>query len=404
MTMKKRMSKMLIALVLVFGGLIGFNLYKQYKIKEFFKTFKMPPATISTVIAKTQDWQPMIDAVGNFGAVNGVEVNTQQPGLVTNIFFKSGEFVHKGQLLLEIEKSIDEQTLAEAKANFALAEADYKRQLALYKNSATPTSTLDSANSNMLKTQAAVNKIQAVIDQKNIRAPFDGKLGLRNVDVGQFISPGTTNLVTLQSQDPLFLRFYLPEHFLSYLDPGQEIHFQVDNYPNYNFKGTIQALNSKVDTATHNILVQANIANCPRSVTPSDTGITECNSEANQKNNVQTFAFIPGMFANIQVMLPLQKNMLVLPRTAISFSLYGNSVYVVRKVDDPISKQSSLKVFQTFVKTGEERGNEVVVLKGIKPGDEVVNSGQVKLQNGTDVIINNEVQLDLSTNIKSLGQ
>lgn len=409
---------MVASLILVFGGLIGFNLFKQYKIKQFFETFKLPPATISTIIAKSKNWQPTLTAVGNFVAVNGVDVNAQQSGHVTKIYFTSGEHVQKGQTLLELDKTVDSQSLAEAKANLELSKNSYDRQKALYKTSATSTSTLDAAESNLENSMAAVNKIQAILDQKTIRAPFDGKLGLRNVNLGQFVTPGATHLVTLQSQDPLFLQFYLPEQYLPHIHKGQKLNFKVEAYPDHIFEGTIEALNAKVDSTTHNILVQAKVANCPnfddikkphhyvKSYKKNKYGMTQvlCDTDLNKKNHVKAYAFIAGMFANIEVMKPVIKNTLVLPRTAISFSLYGNSVYLVKKSTDPITKQVSLKVFQTFVKTGEEKGNEVVVLSGVKAGDEVVNSGQLKLQNGTDVIINNDVTLDEETNIKRLGQ
>ena len=198
---------MIIALVIVFGGLVGFNQFKKYKTAEFFETFKMPPATISTIIATTEDWQPTISAIGNFSAVNGVDVNAQQSGHVTKIDFISGEFVKKGKVLIELDQTIDKASLAQAKANYSLTESNYNRQQALYKKAATATSTVDTAYANILQAKAAVDKIQAIIDQKNIKAPFDGKLGVRLVNIGQFVSPGSTKLVTLQSQDPLFFNF-----------------------------------------------------------------------------------------------------------------------------------------------------------------------------------------------------
>lgn len=409
---------MIIALIIVFGGLIGFNQFKKYKTAEFFKTFKMPPATISTVKAQKQDWQPTISAVGNFSAVNGVDVNAQQSGHVTKIDFASGESVKKGKVLVELDQSIDKASLAEAKANLALTINNYNRQKTLYKKEVTATSTLDSAYTNLLQAQAAVDKIEAIINQKNIKAPFDGKLGVRLVNIGQFVSPGSTKLVTLQSQDPLFLKFYLPEHHLGELKTNQELHFNVRGYENFYFKGVIQAINSKVESNTHNILVQAKVANCPAispnaSMKASTKNIAKqiivqkeyhCSTALNKKNNIKEFAFIPGMYANIDVLQPPVKNVLVLPRTAINYSLYGNSVYLVQKVTDMTSKKSSLKVFQKFVKVGDERGSKVVILSGINAGDEVVNSGQLKLQNGTDVIINNNVELNTEVNIKTLGQ
>lgn len=416
--MKKRMTIMIIALTVVFGGIIGFNVFKQYMIKQYFKTFKMPAVTISTTIAKKMPWQPTINGVGNFSAVNGVDVNAQQSGHITNIQFKSGEHVEKGQLLLELDHRIEDANLADAKASLLLAKTDYQRQLALLKKSATAESTVDSAKAKLQQAQAAVDKIQTIIAQKKITAPFSGKLGVRLVNLGQYVTPGSTPLVSLQSLDPLYLQFYLPEQNLKSLYPGQEIIFNIESYPNHYFKGTIEALNSKVDPNTHNILIQAKVENCPRltgdnideklfnPVKEQTTGITifNCQSALNKKSNITSFTFMPGMFAELSVILPDAPNVLVLPRTAISYSLYGNSVYIVKKVKDDKTQQQSLKVFQKFVKTGDERGTKVVVLSGIKEGDEVVNSGQLKLQNGVDVKINNDVKLTTAKNIDELGQ
>lgn len=409
---------MIIALIIVFGGLIGFNIFKQYMTAEFLKTFKMPPVTISTVIAKKTDWLPTIPAVGNFTAVNGVDVNAQQSGHVTKIDFESGDYVKKGQLLIEIDHSIDDASLAEAKANLLLAKINFDRQQSLYKKAATSASALDSARSTMQQSEAAVSKIEATIAQKNIRAPFSGKLGVRLVNLGQFISPGSTQIVTLQSQDPLFLQFYLPEQYLKQLSIGQPILFSVDAYKNLNFQGKIQAINSKIDTNTHNVLVQAEVANCPhptdinnqkdlfKSHVEKTSGLTvyDCSTETNQKYNIKHFAFVPGMFANISVIKPAQKNVMVLPRSSINYSLYGNSVYVVKKTTDKKTKKESKQVFQKFVKTGEEKGTKVVILSGIDEGDEIVNSGQIKLENGTDVLINNKVKLNEVKDIDSLGE
>lgn len=413
--MKKRMSIMVIALVVVFGGLIGFNIFKQYMTAKYMASFKMPPVSVSTTLVKKTDWQPTIDGVGNFSAVNGVDVNSQQSGHVTRIDFSSGDYVEEGKLLLEIDHSIDDASLAEAKANLSLAKISFDRQSSLYKKQAASESEVDQARANYQKSQAEVEKIQATIDQKLIRSPFAGKLGVRLVNLGQFISPGTTQIVTLQSQDPLFLQFYLPEQYLKELHTGQKIVFNVDAYSNFYFQGEIQALNSKVDTNTHNVLVQAQVANCPHPTKSKNndklwekkvdpiSGITlyQCDTKRNTDNKIKDFAFVPGMFANIHVMLPIQKDIIVLPRTAINYSLYGNSVYVVQSNKDSSSEK---KVFQKFIKTGDERGTKVVVLSGLKPGDEVVNSGQLKLQNGTDVTINNDLKLEEAKDIDALGQ
>lgn len=261
--MKKRMTIMVISLVIVFGGLLGFNIFKQYMTAQYFKTFKMPPVTISTIKATRENWLPTISGIGNFTAVNGVDVNAQQSGHITKIEFKSGQYVKKDQLLIELDQTIDMASLDDAKANLSLTKANYKRQKQLYIKKVTSTLSVDTARANELQAQAAVDKIQAIINQKNIKTPFDGRLGLRLVNLGEYVTPGQTKIVTLQSQDPLYLQFYLPEHYLKDLRVEQEVVFKVRAYGDYNFKGYIQALNSKIDSNTHNVMIQARVANCP---------------------------------------------------------------------------------------------------------------------------------------------
>ena len=419
--MKKRMTVMIIFLVLVFGGLIGFNIFKQKMMAKYFANFSMPPATISTVKVERHDWLPTIASIGNFTAVNGVDVNSQQSGLITKLNFISGDYVEAGKLLIEIDHSIDDASLEEAKATLALGKLNYERQKELYAKNATSESNLDSARTTMQQNAASVEKIEATINQKKIRAPFTGKLGVRLINLGEYVQPGSTKIVSLQSLDPLFLQFYLPEHHIKQLHLNQEIIFTVRSYPKYHFKGTINAINSKIDTNSHNILVQAKVENCPHphsstsdtldsnfiSTTTEPTSgieVTSCNSDTNLQNKVREFAFMPGMFAKLDVVLPAIKNVMVVPRSAINYSLYGNSVYVVREETDKKTKKPIKKVFQQFIKTGDERGTKVVILSGIKVGDEIVNSGQLKLQNGTPVIINNDVKVKPVKHIDSLGQ
>lgn len=409
--MKKRMTIMVIALVVVFGGLVGFNLFKKYMIAKYFEHFKMPPVSISTTTAVKTRWQPTLKAVGNFTAANGVDVNSQQAGNITKINFKSGEYVNEGQLLIELDDSIDQANLEKAQATLQLAKLDYQRQKALYGKAATSTSAVDTAKANLEQAKAAAAQIKAVIDQKHIRAPFAGKLGVRLVNLGQYVSPGTTKLVTLQSQNPLFLQFYLPEQYLKQLYVGQPIVFQVEGYPTA-FKAKIQAINSKIDSATHNVLVQAIVNNCTQHALKKRSTHAEehalgmpvqvCKTTPMKPDDL--FIFMPGMFATLHVLLPAQKDVIVLPRSAISYSLYGNSVYVVRSVKDEKTSQTSLKAYQQFVKTGDERGTQVVILKGVKEGDQVVNAGQLKLSNGADVVVNNQVKLDAVQDVVSLGQ
>ena len=266
---------------------------------------------------------------------------------------------------------------------------------------------------------AAVLKTQETIGQKHIRAPFSGQLGIRQVNLGQYITPGKTVIAPLQSMDPLYLQFYVPEQLLNQLHVNQPLTFSVEQNPNVLFEGKITAINSRIDINTHNIEVQATINNCPAldvnsfSNSPLVTvkkgahdkkTILSCNSLLNKKQGISHFNFIPGMFASIEIALPILPNIVVLPTTAISYSLYGNSVYIIEKSNDKKDKKEHLVVKRVFVTTGDQHGNYTVIKKGVKAFQQVVGSGELKLHDGTPVIINNEVLLKDTENPDKLGE
>ncbi|WED43671.1 efflux RND transporter periplasmic adaptor subunit [Legionella cardiaca] len=419
--MKRRMTIMIIALVVVFGGIIAFNLFKSFMIKRFFASYEPPAVSVSSVTAMKKNWEPRIDAVGNFVAINGVDVNSQAAGNIVKIHFESGQYLEQDQPLVDIDDRVDQATLKFNKADLALKELSYKRQADLFKRGATSSSSVDEATASLQQAQANVERTEAEIRQKHISAPFSGQLGIRQVNLGQYVTPGQTAIVTLQSMDPLFLEFYLPEQMLKRLHINQGIQFSVEEFPNAIFGGKITAINAKVDTNTHNILVQATVPNCPsldlvtqksnllKAKTPQEGGKTffQCDSKMNAQNHVTQFAFIPGMFASISVEQPVIPDMIVLPSTSISYSLYGNSVFVIEK--DKNGKKDNdgkdlLRVRRVFVSTGEQKGNYTVIKKGIEAGQQVVSSGELKLQNNTRVVINNSVELKDIADSDSLGQ
>lgn len=415
---------MVLALFIVFGGIISWNLFKSYMMKKYFANFEPPAVSVTSVTAAEQTWNPMMSSVGNFVAINGVDVNSEASGNVVAIHFKSGQYVDKGAPLIQLDDSVDQAELKDNKAALSLKEISYKRQTELFRRGANSSSDVDEAKANLERAQALTDKTQAIIDQKHIKAPFAGMLGIRKVNLGQFISPGQTSIVALQSLDPLYLQFYLPEHQLRNLFVGQEVQFTIDASPNSIFHGKVSALNSKIDTKTHNILVQAQFANCPlmdynslkkdekSSIIQVSTdklsgkNLITCDTEKNNQNKVRRFLFNPGMFANVNVIRPVEKNVIVLPTTAISYSLFGNSVFIIEQDKTKKDKQDKpiLTVKRNFVHTGEERGNYIVVTQGVKAGDEVVSSGQLKLQNGTRVVVNNSVKLKDVKNPDTLGQ
>lgn len=410
----KRLKIMLIGLLIVFGGIIAFNLLKQFMIHRFFANYEPAPVTISSVKATKRAWHSEIDAVGNFVATNGVDVNAQSSGNVVKIYFDSGQYIEAGQPLVDIEDRVEQATLKFNQALLTLQEINYQRMTNLYKRNATSVATVDEAKANLDQARSNVEKTQAEINYKHITAPFCGRLGIRQVNLGQFISPGQTSIVTLQAQDPLYLEFYLPEQLNKRIAVGQPLKFQVEEFPNKIFQATINAINSKIDIKTHNIKVQAQLANCPADLTPS-SGITikndpqssqqniHCNTDSNKTHHVTKFAFIPGMFASIIIKEPSSKDVIALPSTAISYSLYGNSVFVIEKDKDD-NDQDILRARRVFVTTGEQQGNSTIILNGIQEGQIVASSGELKLQNGTRVTIDNSVPLNTINTPESLGQ
>lgn len=385
---------MIIGLSIVFGGLIAFNVGKNVLIKYFFAHYQPPAVTVASVTVAEQAWKPTIHAVGEFVAVHGVDINSEASGNVVAIHFQSGDTVDADTLLIDIEDSVEQATLNFNKADLTLQEINYKRQSDLIKRDATSKSEVDVAKAQFLEAEAKVEQIKATIRQKHIRTPFAGKLGIRLVNLGEYIFPGQTSIVTLQSLDPLFLQFYVPEHQRPNIHLGQNIRFSVEPKTNLVFSGKITAINAKIDPQTHNIKVQATLPNCPMSILQNDRehALITCNTEQNTKDKIEQYAFIPGMFAAIDIEQPIIPKALVLPKTAISYSLYGNSVFLIQK--NPKNKEG-LFVKRVFVTTGDEQNNEVVITNGLKAGQQVVSAGEIKLQDDTRVVINNEVQLNI---------
>lgn len=407
---------MVIALTVIFGSIFAFNVIKSLIIKWFISHYKPPAVSVSSVVARSEEWVPDISAVGNFQAINGVEINSETSGQIVRLHFQSGQYVKKDTPLVDLDDTVDQATLQFNQADLALQALNYKRQQDLLKKGATPSSSVDEAHAKLLQAQANVDRTQALINQKHIKAPFSGRLGIRLVNIGQYVTPGQTDIVTLQSIDPLYLKFYLPEQLLNQLHINQTINFSVEQTPDYLFEGKITAINSKIDSDTHNIELQAVLTNCPSKalLSPEKSPlvtvkkrplggkpIIACSSELNAKNSVTEYNFMPGMFANIQVQQPPIGNVVILPSTAISYSLYGNSVFVIDK--DP-KDPSILTVNRVFVKTGEQKDNFTIIESGIKPGQVVVSSGELKLQNGTRVEINNQIPLNNVPDMQKIGQ
>lgn len=365
--LRKRMKRMLIIVGSLLAAIILIDLVKNLVVSKMIAKFIPNSVTISTSVAQSETWTPTINAVGSVVAVNGVEVSPQISGLVVDIKFNSGEMVTAGQPLIQLDDRADQEDLNNLQAQLQLAQIKYNQQVTLFQTKATSQVSLDESRAQLEETQASAQKTKVLIDQKTIKAPFNGKIGIRNVNLGQYVTPGD-QLVSLQSLNPLFVQFSLPEQNLKNLTVGQPIEFLVANYPNQVFKGQISALDATVNPQTRNILVEATVPN----------------------NDLKLY---PGMFAKVSVLLPTQAKVVTVPQTAVTFSLYGNAIYVVTEEGKDDDGNPILKAHQRYVTTGGMQNNKVAVTKGLKAGETVVTSGQLKLTDGTTVKVNNKIEL-----------
>jgi membrane fusion protein, multidrug efflux system len=364
--MIKRMVIMLVLAGVVFGGIFGFEAFKAKMIEKAMASLANPPQTVSTTTVALQDWQHTVEAVGSLRAVNGADLALEVPGIVDEIKFNSGDDVEAGQLLLQLRTDDDVARLQSLQASAELAQIVYERDQKQLKIQAVSQATLDADAANLKNAKAQVAEQQAIVDKKSVRAPFAGHLGIRAVDVGQYVSAGTT-IVTLQALDPIFVDFFLPQQALEQIKVGQPAIVKVDTYAGETFRGEITAINPKVDLSTRNLQVRATLKNPDHKL-------------------------LPGMYATVDIDVGQPQRYVTLPQTAITFSAYGDTVYVVEDKGKGANGQPQLLARQTFVTTGATRGDQIAVLNGIKEGETVVTAGQIKLHNGAPLTINNTVQ------------
>jgi membrane fusion protein (multidrug efflux system) len=362
--MAKRMVIMLVAVAVVLGGIFGFQAFKAAMIKKFMSAMSAPPQTVSAAKAGYTEWQPQIEAVGSLRAVKGADLSLEVSGVVDSIMFKSGDDVKQGALLLKLRSDDDAAKLESLQATAELSRITYNRDLKQFKIQAVSQATLDSDSANLKNAKAQVAEQQAVLDKKFLRAPFAGHLGIRAVDLGQYLAAGTT-IVTLQALDPIFLDFFVPQQAVDEMRIGQVVTAKVDAFKDRTFSGAISAINPKIDASTRNIQIRATLKNPDHKL-------------------------LPGMYATIDIATGVPHNYITLPQTAITYNPYGDIVYVVDKKADPAGKPQ-LFVRQTFVITGAQRGDQVAVLKGVNEGDMIVTAGQIKLHNGSPVLIDNSI-------------
>ncbi len=329
-------------------------------------SFAPPPSAVTTVVVHATTWQPTVRAIGSLEAVQGVTVSADLPGVVKEILFESGKTAKAGDILVRLVTDEEQAQLASAQAQRDLKVVSLQRERDLIKSHTASQSEFDTADAEYRQAEASVEQVKASIDRKTIRAPFDGVLGIRMVNVGQYLNSGD-KVVPLQSTDPIYVDFSLPQQSLNRFGVGSEVRVTTDATGDTVFSGKITAINSMVDSSTRNFQAQATVANPGGKLRA-------------------------GMFASVDVVLPEQSGILTVPSSAISYAPYGDSVFVVGELKDPVTGKKFKGVTQHFVRLGQTRGDLVAVEAGIKDGDVVVSSGVFKLQNNAPVQINNSVQ------------
>ncbi len=358
--MFKRMVIMLLLCGLVLGGVFGFKMFGKKMMMQAMASMSNPPQTVSTMKAASSDWQSEMKAVGTLRAVKGTSLSSEVSGIVENIFVESGQDVEEGTLLVQL-RSVDDQARLDAlEADLRLAELTVERDEKQIKVQAISQATFDADKAKLESLKAQVAEQKALLEKKSILAPFAGRLGLRQIDIGQFLNAGAT-MFPLQQLDPIYLDFSLPQQELPKIAIGMKVEVRTDAFPDKTFEGEIQAVDSKVDEDTRNIAVRAVLSNPEKNLRP-------------------------GMFATASIRTGDPQKFLTLPQTAVTFNPYGSVVFVVEEKDGKAVARS------VFVKTGATRGDQIAVLSGIKDGDEVVTAGQLKLRNGSVVNVNNSVQ------------
>ncbi|HDO1385201.1 TPA: efflux RND transporter periplasmic adaptor subunit [Aeromonas veronii] len=360
--MKKWMAIMLLIAIALFGSVIGFNLFKQKMIAQYMANRPEPEFPVTAMVTKAQDWVPTIEAIGFIEPNQGVTLSTELAGTIDAITFESGKPVKADQLLLSLDSTVERANLRASQAKLPAAKAKFDRFQNLYKTSSISKEQLDEAEAAYRSLEADIESLKATIARREVRAPFSGVVGLRNVFLGQYLQPGT-DIVRLEDTSVMRLRFTVPQTDISKIKLGQTIKINVDAYSQTQFDGHITAIEPAVNFQSGLIQVQADIPN----------------------NDGQLRS---GMFARASIILPTVKDQIVIPQTAISFTLYGQNVYVLKEGEETDKEGNKVKVLrakQVVVKAGERRGNDVHVLSGIQAGDQIVLSGQVRLSNDTKV-------------------
>ena len=363
--MVKRMLVMLAAVIVLLGGLAFVKYHQVQTAVAASQSFAPPPEAVTSIVAKQTAWPNTINVIGTMEAVHGVTVSADLPGTVAKINFESGKSVKAGDILVELDTRQERAQLASRQAQHELSNLNYDRAKNLANAGVVSRQDYDRANADQRQTEANVSEIKATIDRKIIRAPFSGILGLRKVNLGQYLAAGAA-IVSLQSLDPIYVDFGVPQEAALKVQVGRQLVVTSDDVPGREFHGQVTALDSLVDQTTRNIQIQATLRNLGGKLRP-------------------------GMFVQVDATSGAPGKFITLPSSSINYAPYGDSVFIITDLKDP-KGQTYRGVRQQFVKVGSSRGDQVAILSGVNPGEEVVTSGVFKLRNGAAVQVNNKVK------------
>ncbi len=366
--MIKRMIIMVVLIGTVFGYVFYNRISKDNQTKAFLSSMKAPPVTVATMIVDETVWHPVLSAVGTLEPVQGVDVTVEIPGMVAAIYFKSGQVVEKGEILLTLDARSDMAQLESLTASEELARLQLERRIKLVEKKMTPQSELDVSEAEYKRIRAQVKNQEILIDKKKIRAPFSGILGIRKIDVGQYLSSGTP-IVSLQTMDPIFADFTLPQQRLKDIYEGQMVEFHIDSWNDLTFKGQITAIEPAVDPLTRNFSLRATL------------------------DNTQT-KLRPGMFGAVTISLPESRQVLAVPQAAINYNPYGDIIFIADEAGKDDQGRPMITAKRRFVVTGERRGDQIDITEGLSIGEQIVIMGHHKVKDGSTLIINNELLPD----------
>lgn len=364
--MAKRMILMLLAVGIFFGSVFGWKAFQAFQVNQHNRDAGMPAVTVSTTVAGAETWTPVIPSVGTLRARQGVDITAQEAGIITELRFESGAEVQQGDVIAQQYVEDERARLKALEADVELAELNLVRVQDLLKKNLSSQFDYDTRKADRDRAVAQARNLRLVIEKKTIRAPFDGRIGIRQVDLGEYVEPGDP-IVRLEALDSILVDFPVPQRSIGLVRVGQSLIINVDAYPGIDFSGTVTAVSPQVRSQTRDVRIEGSVDNGSRQL-------------------------LPGMFAEIGIQLTQKDRVVTLPQSTITYSPYGDSVFVIEETRDE-QGNSTLLARNRFVEVGETRGDQIAVLSGVEAGETIVTAGQVKLRNDSAVIIDNSVRV-----------